>query len=320
MNNFFNSMFADMPEIDRRYKDTVFRKYYSDKKRLLELYNAINCTGYSNPEELEIVTLENAIYMNMKNDLAFLMAFSLNIYEHQSTNNPNMPLRDLIYVAKEYQKLIDNKKFYSSKKIYIPAPRFIMLYNGKENLPDMFEIKLSDLYYPAVDKPELELKVTVYNINYGHNKELMEHCQSLKEYALYVDRVRNNNKTMPVKEAIIRAIDECIKEGILKDFLISQQKEVIAMSIFEYDEEAVLEMLREEYKEDGLAAGMAQGLEEGRAKGIAEGRAEGRAEGESNILKLVTRMIEAGEVDSLKLLSEDAELLAAMREKYLSSK
>lgn len=292
MNNNLPGMFSNMPETNRKYKDTVFRSYFSNKGRLLELYNAINCTHYSDPEALEIVTLENAIYMNMKNDLAFLMAFSLNIYEHQSTNNPNMPLRDLIYVAKEYQKLIDNRKFYSSKKIYIPAPRFVMLYNGTEDLPDRFELKLSDLYNPVVAEPELELKVTVYNINYGHNVALMERCNSLKEYALYVNKVRSYKKTMPIKEAILCAIDECIKEEILKDFLISQQKEVIAMSIFEYDEEAVLEMLKDEYREDG----------------------------EEKMLKLVTKMIEAGEADKIKLLSEDKEFLKAMRKKYLEAK
>ena len=260
MNNNLPGMFSDMPETNRKYKDTVFRKLFSDKGRLLELYNAINGTFHADPEALEIVTLENAIYMNMKNDLAFLMAFSLNIYEHQSTNNPNMPLRDLIYVAKEYQKLIDGRKFYSSKKIYIPAPRFVMLYNGTEELPDRFELKLSDLYNPVVAEPELELKVTVYNINFEHNKALMEQCQPLMEYAIYVDKVRKFNKTMPIKEAVICAVEECIKKGILRDFLIVQRKEVIAMSIYEYDEEAVLAMLAEEYREDGIEIGRAEGM------------------------------------------------------------
>ena len=297
MNNNLPGMFSDMPETNRKHKDTVFRKLFSDKGRLLELYNAINGTFYVDPEPLEIVTLENAIYMNMKNDLAFIMAFSLNIYEHQSTNNPNMPLRDLIYVAKEYQKLIDNRRFYSAKKIYIPAPRFVMLYNGMENLPDRFELKLSDLYYPSVEEPELELKVTVYNINYGHNKEIMNRCSLLEEYALYVEKVRIKRKIMPIKESIICAVNECIEEGTLKEFLISQKREVIAMSIFEYDEEAVLEMLKEEYKEFGLE--------------------EGRAEGEDNILKLMSKMFESGEGDKVRLLSEDKEFLKEMRKKYL---
>lgn len=264
MNNDLPDMFSDMPEANRKYKDTVFRKLFNDRGRLLELYNAINGTGHADPDALEIVTLENAIYMNMKNDLAFLMAFSLNIYEHQSTNNPNMPLRDLVYVAKEYQKLIDGRKFYSSKKIYIPAPRFVMLYNGTEELPDVFELRLSDLYSPTVAEPELELKVTVYNINYGHNSGLMAGCRSLEEYAIYVDKVRSYNKTMSVKEAVISAVEECVREGILKEFLLEQRKEVIAMSIYEYDEEAVLAMLAEEYREDGIEIGIERGIECGK--------------------------------------------------------
>ena len=294
MNNNLPGMFSDMPETNRKYKDTVFRKLFSDKGRLLVLYNAINGTFHADPEALEIVTLENAIYMNMKNDLAFLMAFSLNIYEHQSTNNPNMPLRDLIYVTKEYQKLIDSRKFYSSKKIYIPAPRFVMLYNGTEDLPDRFELKLSDLYNPAVTEPELELKVTVYNINHGYNEALMERCRPLKEYAMYVDKVRSFNKTMPVKESVIYAVEECIKDGILREFLLAQQKEVIAMSIYEYDEEAVLAMLAEEYREDGIESGRA------------------------DMLKLITKMIDAGETEKIKLLAEDSELLNTMRKKHLT--
>ena len=320
MNNNLPGMFSDMPETNRKYKDTVFRKLFGDKGRLLELYNAINGTAHANPDELEIVTLENAIYMNMKNDLAFLMAFSLNIYEHQSTNNPNMPLRDLVYVAKEYQKLIDTKKFYSTKKIYIPAPRFVMLYNGTEDLPDKFELKLSDLYNPAVMEPELELKVTVYNINYGHNQGLMEQCRSLKEYAMYVDKVRSFKKDMSVREAVICAVEECINQGILKVFLIAQRKEVIAMSIYEYDEEAVLAMLADEYREDGIELGKAQGIEIGKAEGIEQGRAEGKAEGEDRMLRLVSKMMEAGESDKIKLLSENKEFLEAMRSKYLGKR
>lgn len=215
--------------------------------------------------------------------------------------------------AEEYQKLIDGRKFYSSKKIYIPAPRFVMLYNGTEELPDKFELKLSDLYNPTVTEPELELKVTVYNINFGHNQGLMEQCQPLKEYAIYVDKVRKFNKTMPIKEAVICAVEECIKEGILRDFLISQKREVIAMSIYEYDEEAVLAMLAEEYREDGIEIGKAEGIEIGMERGITQGIELG----EDNILKLMSKMFEAGEFDKIKLLSEDKEFLEAMRKKYL---
>ena len=118
------------PKANRNYKDTVFRMLFSDRKNLLSLYNAVNQTDYRNPEELEIVTLENAIYMGMKNDLAFIMDTNLYLYEHQSTYNPNMPLRDLFYICSEYQKLVDKKSLFSSTLQKIPAPillNFIMV-------------------------------------------------------------------------------------------------------------------------------------------------------------------------------------------------
>lgn len=120
------------PKANQKYKDTVFRMLFSDKKNLLSLYNAINRTKYDDPEKLQIVTLENAIYMGMKNDLAFIIDMNLFLYEHQSTYNPNIPLRDLFYISAEYQKLVDRKSLYSSSLQKIPAPYFIVFYNGTE--------------------------------------------------------------------------------------------------------------------------------------------------------------------------------------------
>ena len=131
------------PKANRNYKDTVFRMLFSDRKNLLSLYNAVNQTDYRNPEELEIVTLENAIYMGMKNDLAFIMDTNLYLYEHQSTYNPNMPLRDLFYICSEYQKLVDKKSLFSSTLQKIPAPNFIEFYNGSMGIADCTELRLS---------------------------------------------------------------------------------------------------------------------------------------------------------------------------------
>ena len=102
--------------VNRSYKDTLFRMLFQEKEALLSLYNAVGQTDYKDASQLEIVTLENAIYMNMKNDLAFLINLELNLYEHQSTWNPNMPLRDLFYVAKEYEQLIRKETLY-----FLPA-------------------------------------------------------------------------------------------------------------------------------------------------------------------------------------------------------
>ena len=149
---------------NHQYKDTVFRMLYRDKENLLSLYNAVNDRNYTNPEELQIVTLENAIYMGMKNDLAFIMDMNLYLYEHQSTMNPNIPLRNLFYISAEYQKMVAGRSLYSSAVIKIPAPKFFVFYNGTAKAEDRFEYKLSDMYEKCEEKPDLELNVTVLNI------------------------------------------------------------------------------------------------------------------------------------------------------------
>ena len=82
---------TDIHPINRRYKDSLFRIAFREKKELLELYNAINGSDYKNPDELTIYTLEDIIFMNMKNDISFILCHMMNVYEQQSTYNPNMP-------------------------------------------------------------------------------------------------------------------------------------------------------------------------------------------------------------------------------------
>lgn len=248
---------------NRNYKDTVFRMLFSDRKNLLSLYNAVNGTSYKNPEELEIVTLENAINMGMKNDLAFIIATNLFLYEHQSTYNPNMPLRDLFYISSEYQKLVDHKSLYSSVLQKIPAPNFIVFYNGTEKKEDRWENALSDAYETPDKEPRLELKVLTLNMNEGHNKELMEQCQTLREYAKYVALVRKYKKEMKLDAAVKCAVDECIQSGILAEFLKKNRAEVIAVSIFEYDKEEEEKKLRKAEYEAGYDDGKKLGITEG---------------------------------------------------------
>ena len=248
---------------NKKYKDTVFRMLFSDRKNLLSLYNAINETGYEDPEELEIVTLENAIYMGMKNDLAFIIDTNLFLYEHQSTYNANMPLRDLFYIAGEYQKLVDHKSLYSSALQKIPAPNFIVFYNGTEKKKERWENLLSEAYENQTGEPNLELRVVTLNINEGHNRELMEQCQILREYAHYVAKVRNYTKEMELDAAVERAVNECIHEGILVEFLRMNRAEVITMSIFEYDKEEEEKKLRKAEFEAGVAEGIEKGIEKG---------------------------------------------------------
>ena len=235
----------------RNYKDTVFRMLFSDKRNLLSLYNAMNRTAYDDSEKLEIVTLENAIYMGVKNDLAFIIDTGLFLYEHQSTYNANMPLRDLFYISSEYQELVDRESLYASKIQKIPAPNFIVFYNGTEKKDERWENYLSEAYENCPNEPGLELKVITFNINEGHNKELMEQCQILGEYAQYVTKVRNYAKDIELDSAVEKAVNECIQEGILAEFLRKNKARVIAMSIFEYDKELEEKKLRKAEFEAG---------------------------------------------------------------------
>ena len=208
------------------------------------------------------VTVRGTEQLHFKNDISFLLDSEMNLYEHQGSYNPNMPLRDLAYIAKQLEKYTRDETIYSSTLVKIPVPRFVVFYNGTDGQPERQILRLSDAFEKETAEPELELKVLMLNINFGHNQELMDKCRTLKEYSQYVDRVRKYARVMRIEEAVERAVTECIREGILADFLSSQRAEVIAVSIFEYNEEVEMRKIREsEYKsgkEDGIACGEAE--------------------------------------------------------------
>lgn len=195
---------------------------------------------------MEITTLENAVYMSMKNDISCVLDMRLDLYEHQSTVNPNMPLRNLFYVSKLLEVRTKKHDLYSSKRIILPAPTFIVFYNGSEPQPERREYRLSDSYAHKDGETSLELVVLQININPGYNRDLMSNCHILFEYMEYIDKVRCYTKEMPLEEAVERAVDECIEEGILSGFLRKNRSEVIPMSIFEYDEKRHMETIRNE--------------------------------------------------------------------------
>ena len=238
-------------KVQRNYKDTVFRMLFKEKENLLTLYNALNQTAYTDTDGLEITTLENAVYMNYKNDISFVFDFELMLYEHQSSVNPNMPLRDLIYVTKVLQGRIIGENLYGTALVRIPTPRFVIFYNGADSCPERQILKLSDAFEKQPEKPELELLVTVYNINWGYNPDLMEACRLLREYAQYVEQVRIFAKDMPFSDAVETAVEHCIRNGILEEFLTKNRAEAIAMSIFEYNEEQHLKSEREQAYQKG---------------------------------------------------------------------
>ncbi len=236
---------------NRLYKSRLFVMLFEDKKNLLELYNAVSGKHYEDPELLKINTLDNAIYMSMKNDLSFLIDARLSLYEHQSTYSPNLPLRFLFYLADLLSGITREKNLYGKKKVKIPTPRFLVFYNGEAPQPDSKVLKLSDLYETEEADHKLELEVLMLNINAGHNPELMAASHTLWEYAEYTARVRKYAGEMSVSEAVDRAIAECIHENILKEFLEKYQAEAKNVSIYEYDEERHLRQEREAAWEEG---------------------------------------------------------------------
>ena len=250
---------AALPEAvpNREYKSSIFAMIFgNDKKELLSLYNAVSGKHYSDPELLEINTLENAIYMGIKNDVSFVVDNSrLSLYEHQSTSSPNLPLRMLLYLADLYSAMTRNANLYGTRRVQIPPPQFLVFYNGQESQPDQKTLYLSDLYTVKEKEHKLELEALMLNVNKGHNPELMRACRTLAEYAEYTDRVRRYTSELPLADAVERAITECIGEGILADFLKKNRSEVKKVSIYEYDQEEHIRMEREEAREEGKIEG-----------------------------------------------------------------
>ena len=229
--------------VNRIYKDRLYKMIFNDKSELLML---------------TITTLDNAIYMTMENDLSFIIDMRLALYEQQSTVNPNLPLRFLMYITDIYSAYTKDMNIYGSKKVQIPLPSFVIFYNGVKSQPDRTEFLLSELFHPTTDQPALELKAVMLNINKGHNQELMNACHTLRDYSEYVARIRTYSAEMPLTDAVEKAITECIHENILRDFLLKNRAEAKAMSIYEYDEEKTLRMFREEGYEDGERNGKIQ--------------------------------------------------------------
>ena len=134
----------------------------------------------------------------------------------------------------------------------------MVFYNGTDAVDDRVELRLSNAYEHLAGEPDLELKVLMLNVNEGHNKELMEQCQTLKEYGIYVARVRKYTSEMNLNDAVARAIDECIKEGILVEFLRKNCSEVKMVSILEYDKEWEEKKLRKAEYEAGKTEGITE--------------------------------------------------------------
>ncbi|MBQ9982362.1 MAG: hypothetical protein IJP18_07315 [Oscillospiraceae bacterium] len=261
-------------EVNREYRDRLFKFIFGNpqnKEWTLSLYNAVNGSSYTDVKALKLNTIENAVYMGMKNDVSFLVDNTLSFYEQQSTFNPNMPMRFLIYAGMVYSKYVEESKSYhrySSVQQKAPTPKCVCFYNGTAEKEDRVILSLKDAFEDGTN-PDIEVKVTMININYGHNKEILNACRPLEEYAWFVDRVRQNQElTETLEEAIDAAIDELVEDSVIKPFLISNRAEVKRMCITEYDEARTFAEQREEGIEIGIEIGIDKGIEIGIDRGI----------------------------------------------------
>ena len=285
--------------VRRKYKDRLFRFLFQDKKDLLELYNAVNKSRYENPDYLELTTLEDVIFMKMKNDVSFIVANQLNLYEQQSTYSLNLPLRGLLYFSRQYEGFVARRmeNLYGSKRIKLPTPQYVVFYNGKREQPDQEELLMSDAYEAGRGSGCLECRALLLNINRGHNKKLMEKCRRLWEYSEFVAEVNGNlEKGMTLETAVFKAMEDCIQQGILEDILIKSKAEVLYMLLTEYDEK---KHMRDTYKE---------GEEEGYKKGEQTGYRKGKY---AQLERQVRKKLQKGQTIAMiaEALEEESEVI-----------
>ncbi len=233
-------------------KDRVFKIIFSDREQLLSLYNALANTSYEDASKLEVNTLEDVVFIGMKNDLSFILDGRMNLYEQQSTINQNMPLRGLYYIADLYKQRYHGKQLYSSRLIKIPTPQYIVFYNGIKELPDRQELRLSDAFEHPTDTPDVEVIAHIININIGHNEELLNKCKVLCDYSVFNQRVREYMiEGMSKENAVEKAVDSCIEDDILGEILRKERARIMASILSEFDEVGYAQMLREEGVEEG---------------------------------------------------------------------
>ncbi|MCR4899338.1 MAG: hypothetical protein K5907_00795 [Treponema sp.] len=239
---------------DRLFKAIFGRENPQSKQWRLELYNALRGTNYKDPDKLEINTIENVIYLTMRNDISFLVDSQMTLFEQQSTYNPNMPLRGFMYFSQLYQIHITKtgKSLHHSSLVKIPYPKFIVFYNGNKETPDREYLKLSDAFENKEKDGDFEWTAELININPNHNKTLQKNCKPLYHYVKYVARIKHNKqKGLPPQAAISEAVDWAIKKKLLNGFFKLQKEEVLAMSLTEFNAEEVTREFIEEGREMG---------------------------------------------------------------------
>ena len=255
-----------------KYKDSVFSLLFSDPDLLRELYCALEGVTLPIDTPVTINTLNDVLFMDRINDISFEIGGKLVILiEHQSTINPNIPLRMLMYIARVYEKMIGDRNIYASKRISVPFAEFFVLYNGTAPCPDEQILKLTDLYEKpyslgllAKESPALELVVKVININHGRNAAIAGKCKALAWYSAFIAKVRELEKEYGDRTAAVkRAVVYCRDHDILKEFLEKYGTEVLNMLMTEWRMEDALAVRYEEGLEEGLEKVARNALAEG---------------------------------------------------------
>jgi len=271
-----------------KYKDSVFSLLFSDPDLLRELYCALEGVALPSDIPVTINTLQNVLFMDRINDISFEIGGKLVVLiEHQSTINPNMALRLLLYIARVYEKVVGDKNIYASNLIRLPRPKFFVLYNGVSPYPDEETLRLSEAFeqaaslgMPEKEIPSLELVAKVININQGRNGEIVRRCKTLNGYCAFIGKVREyESEGYSLEEAIRKAVMYCRDHDILKEFLEANASEVVNMLMTEWNWDDALAVRYEEGMEKGMEKGREEGLEEGMEKGREEGMEKGREEG-----------------------------------------
>ena len=316
---------------NREYKSDVISMMLQIPEYALDVYNAMNNSAYTDPDMIQIMRLENGISLSVRNDASFFISNYLNLYEHQSTYSPNAPLRFLIYLTDLLEKTIGKRDLYGRKRVQIATPHFAVFYNGTEKRPEKEVLKLSDAFINPTDTPEIELIVTVYNINPHSNTQLLAKSKVLSDYMIFVNRVRENLEYQKkiaqnapeydeaayeeeLEVAINEAIDYCVKHHIMEEFFRENRNEVTKSMVLDYTWERREELIRAEEYEDGKREGLEIGRAEGEKRGRAEGERRGRAEGERERDRfLINRWLQKG-----KTVAEIAEDLGKSEE-YVES-
>jgi len=252
-----------MNTANRKYKDSVFVDLFSEdekaKENFLSLYNALHKTKFTAIEKLKTIRLDQVLYMTFYNDVSYLVDNKIIVLaEHQSTINPNMPLRCLEYVSRLYERLLESKEKYSRKLLNIPPPEFYVFYNGQTCYPRDKVLKLSDAFIEKITEINLELTVRVININQQNGHPILKNCKTMQEYSIFVETVRKWKERDP-QNGFKKAIEECIANNILHDYLKRKTKEVINMLLAEYDYETDIAVQRAEEREIAFDEGIERG-------------------------------------------------------------